>query len=102
MNMIIDEDIAMRRVGGFGWGEPLKPVRTEQVLNVLAGSEDQDINGDDQAYWMAKLMRHSDYGALPWLVAREVIQFIAAHRCVAFKFGRSHLIESIETVLEER
>lgn len=98
----LDEDVAMQRVGGFGWGEPLKPVQTEQVLNVLAGSEDADVNGDDQAYWMAKLMRHSDYGALPWLVAREVIQFIASHRCVAFKHGRNHLIESIEAVLEER
>lgn len=98
----LDEDIAMRRVGGFGWGEPLKPVSVEQILDVLAGSEDEDINGHNQAYWMAKLMQYTDYGALPWLVAREIIQFIAANRCVAFRHGRHHLIESIETALEER
>lgn len=102
MNAIVDEAVLMQRVGGAGWGEPLKPVSVEQVLDVLAGREDEDANGHDQGYWISQLIMHSEYGSLPVIVATEIVQHIAAHRCVTFQHGRGHLITAVKTALEER
>jgi hypothetical protein len=96
-----DEDTAMRRVGGYGWAEPFDSIDVEMVLNVLSGLDSEDKNGMTQRDWMMLIMEHTEYQHMPVVVATEIIQFIASHRCVAFRFGRDHLIECIKTAWSE-
>jgi hypothetical protein len=77
------------------------PACTRDVINVLGGTCQFDINGFTASTWVNRLDDADFFNDLSLEMKHEIVRFIAGNNCVALRRCRDHLVNTIEELTEE-